>query len=49
MDHLTVKIDRERKLIAFYLNGKRLFWMRLERWERLKKDVDRKVISSHRF
>jgi len=49
MDHLVPKIDRERKLIAFYLNGKRLFWMRLERWERLKKDVDRKIASSHRF
>jgi len=46
---LEIKIDRKRKLIAFFLNGKRVFWLHQERWERLKNEVDRKIASSHRF
>ena len=46
---LDIKIDRKRKLIAFYLNRKRVFWLHQERWERLKNEVDRKVAHSHRF
>ena len=47
--HLVVRINREKKLIAFYMNGRRVFWMHLERWERLKQEVDGKVARSHRF
>ena len=46
---LKIKIDRKHKLIVFELNGKRVFWLHQERWERLKNEVDRKVASSHRF
>lgn len=46
---MDIKIDRKRKLIAFHMNGKRIFWMHQERWERLKKEVDQKIASSHRF
>jgi len=49
MDHLIPTIDRDRKLISFNLNGKRVFWMSQSRWERLKSDVDRKIATSHRF
>jgi len=45
---MRVKLDRVRKEIIF-ISKEKEERISLEEWERLKGNIDRKIIKSHRF